>query len=112
MYQIDYMSVEMCSQKPSQREYHDKGLYVHAIEFRKGVMLSKLIKVYLISLLERISLNRQIDEELRKVLEWPIPSKSTKYSQALQISIGKFLIHFAKISKLLFNLAKKNSIWT
>ena len=40
MYQINYMSVEMCSQKPSQREYYNKRLYVHIIEFRKSVMLS------------------------------------------------------------------------
>ena len=72
MYQINYMSVEMCSQKPSQIEYYNKRLYVHIIEFRKSVMLFKLIKVYLFSLLERNSLNRWIDEKLRKVLEWPI----------------------------------------
>jgi len=72
MYQINYMSVEMCSQKPSQREYYDKRLYVHTIEFRKGVMLFKLIKVYLFSLPERNFLNRWIDEKLGKVLEWPI----------------------------------------
>jgi len=50
--------MEMSSQKPSQREYHDKRLYVHAIEFRKGVMLSKPMKIYLLSLTERNSLNR------------------------------------------------------
>jgi len=74
------MSVEMCSQKPSQREYHYKKLYNHEIEFKKDIMLSKPIKVYLVSLAERKSLDRWIDEELRKVLEWPVPLKSTKHS--------------------------------
>ena len=70
----------MCSQKPSQREYHYKRLYNHEIEFKKGIMLSKPIKVYLVSLAERKSLDRWIDKELRKVLEWPVPLKSTKHS--------------------------------
>ena len=39
MYQIDYMSIEMCSQKPSQRKYHYRKPYDHTIKFRKGVML-------------------------------------------------------------------------
>jgi len=43
-------------------------------------MLSKPIKVYLLSLAERNSLDRWIDEELRKVLEWPVLLKSTKHS--------------------------------
>jgi len=55
--------------KPSQREYHYRRLYDHIIEFRKGVMLFKPIKVYLIFLVERNSLNRWIDEELKKVLK-------------------------------------------
>ena len=75
-------------------------------------MLSKLMKVYLLSLVERNSLNRWIDEELRKVLEWPVLLKSTKHSQALQISICKFSMNFIKISRLLSNLTKKDSIWT
>jgi len=55
--------------KPSQREYHYRKLYDHVIEFRKGIMLSKPIKVYLLFLAERNSLYRWIDEELRKVLK-------------------------------------------
>jgi len=47
MYQIDYISVEICSQKPSQREYHYRRLYDYIIEFRKGIMLSKPIRIYL-----------------------------------------------------------------
>ena len=71
------MSVEMYYQKPSQREYHYKRLYNHIIEFRKDVILSKPIKVYLLSLAERNFLDRQIDEKLKKVLKWPVPPKST-----------------------------------
>jgi len=71
------MSIEICYQKPSQREYHYKRLYGHIIEFRKDVILSKLIKVYLLFLVERNSLDWLIDEKLRKVLEWPVPPKIT-----------------------------------
>ena len=58
IYQIDCMSVEICSQKPSQTEYHYRRLYDHEIEFKKDTMLSKPIKVYLVSLAERNSLDR------------------------------------------------------
>ena len=47
MYQIDYTSVEICSQK-TKREYHYRRLYDYVIEFRKDIMLSKPIKVYLL----------------------------------------------------------------
>jgi len=60
MYQIDYMSVEMCSQKPSQREYHYRRLYNHAIEFKKDIMLSKPIKG-LSAFFSRKKHSRQID---------------------------------------------------
>ena len=75
-------------------------------------MLSKPIKVYLLSLVERNSLDKWINKELRKVLEYPVSLKSTKHSQALQISIYKFLVVFTKISRLLSNLTKKDSIQT
>jgi len=54
---------------PSKREYHYRRLYDHVIEFIKGIMLSKPIKIYLLFLAERNSLNRWIDEELKKVLK-------------------------------------------
>jgi len=41
-------------------------LYDHVIDFVKDTMFSKLAKVYLLSLVERNSLNMWIDEELRK----------------------------------------------
>jgi len=41
-------------------------LYDHAIDFEEGTKLSKLAKVYLLSLAERNSLDSWIDEELRK----------------------------------------------
>jgi len=66
--------------KSSQREYYYRRLYDHVIEFIKGVMLSKPIKVYLLSLVERNSLDRWIDKELRKVLEYSVSLKSTKHS--------------------------------
>lgn len=75
-------------------------------------MLSKPIKVYLLFLAEINSLNRWIDEELKKVLKQPVLPKSTKHSQALQIPICKFSMNFAKISRLLSNLTKKDGIWT
>jgi len=40
--------------------------YDHVIDFVKGVILSKPAKVYLLSLVERNSLNMWIDEKLRK----------------------------------------------
>jgi len=58
------------NQKPSQREYHYRKLYDYVIEFRKDIMLSKPIKVYLLSLAERNSLDRWIDEELERILKW------------------------------------------
>ena len=69
IYQIDYISVEICSQKTKLRKYHYRRLYDHVIEFRKGIMLFKPIKIYLLFLAERNSLNRWIDEELEKVLK-------------------------------------------
>jgi len=59
----------MLSNKPSQREYHYRRLYDHVIEFRKDIILFKPIKVYLLSLAERNSLDKWIDEELRKALK-------------------------------------------
>ena len=41
-------------------------LYDHAIDFVEGTILSKPAKVYLLSLVERNSLDIWIDEELRK----------------------------------------------
>jgi len=41
-------------------------LYDYVIDFVKDTMFSKLAKVYLLSLVERNSLNMWIDEELRK----------------------------------------------
>ena len=41
-------------------------LYDHAIDFVEGTILSKPAKVYLLSLVERNSLDMWIDEELRK----------------------------------------------
>ena len=40
--------------------------YNYAIEFEKGTILPKPAKVYLLSVLERNSLDVWIDEELRK----------------------------------------------
>jgi len=40
--------------------------YDHAIDFMKGTKLPKLAKVYLLSLVERNSLDIWIDEKLRK----------------------------------------------
>jgi len=40
--------------------------YDHAIKFEKGAILPKPAKVYLLSVLERSSLDLWIDEELRK----------------------------------------------
>jgi len=40
--------------------------YDHAIDFMGGAKLPKLVKVYLLSLVERNSLDTWIDEELRK----------------------------------------------
>jgi len=41
-------------------------LYDYAINFVEGAILPKLVKVYLLSLAERNSLNIWINEELRK----------------------------------------------
>jgi len=41
-------------------------LYDHAIDFVEGTILSKPAKVYLLSLVERNSLDMWIDKELRK----------------------------------------------
>ena len=45
-------------------------LYDHAIDFVEDTMLSKPAKVYLLSLVERNSLDTWIDEELRKGYIW------------------------------------------
>ena len=56
----------------------------------------------------------QIDEKkLSGVLKWPVPTKVKQ----VQVSLGfanfyhRFIENFAKMSKLLFNLTKKDSIW-
>ena len=43
-----------------------RKLYDYAIDFIKGIELPKLAKVYLLSLVERNSLDTWINEELRK----------------------------------------------
>jgi len=43
-----------------------RKLYDHTIDFMEDAKLSKLVKVYLLSLAERNSLDTWIDEELRK----------------------------------------------
>jgi len=43
-----------------------RKLYDYAIDFIKGIKLPKLAKVYLLSLVERNSLDTWINEELRK----------------------------------------------
>jgi len=66
------------NQKPSQKEYNYRRLYDYAIEFKKGIMLSKPIKVYLLSLVKRNSLDRWIDEELGRILKWLVSLKKYK----------------------------------
>jgi len=57
----------------------------------------------------------QMDEEkLSGVLEWSVPTK-VKQVQAFLGFVNfyhRFIENFVKMSKLLFNLTKKNSIWT
>ena len=66
-------------------------LYDHVIDFVKDTMFSKLAKVYLLSLVERNSLNMWIDEELRKRYIWLSTSPTValfffvkKYNRSLQ----------------------------
>ena len=57
----------------------------------------------------------QMDEEkLSGVLEWSVPTK-VKQVQAFLGFVNfyhRFIENFVKMSKLFFNLTKKNSIWT
>jgi len=54
------------------------------------------------------------EEKLSGVLEWPVPTKVKQ----VQVFLGfanfyrRFIENFAKMSKLLSNLTKKDSTWT
>jgi len=63
-----------------------RKLYDHTIDFVKGTVLSKLAKVYLLSLAERNSLDTWIDEELRKGYIQP----STSLIAALFFFVKKY----------------------
>ena len=57
----------------------------------------------------------QMDEKkLSGVLEWPVPTKVKQVQAFLGFAnfYCRFIENFAKISKPLFDLTKKNSIWT
>ena len=59
----------------------------------------------------KVQINKK---KLSGVLEWPVPTK-VKQVQAFLGFVNfyhRFIENFAKISKLFFNLTKKNSIWT
>jgi len=60
-----YKYRNMFSKHKSERMSLQK-LYDYAINFIEGTKLFKLVKVYLLSLVERNSLNKWIDEELKK----------------------------------------------
>ena len=53
-------------------------------------------------------------EKLSEVLEWPVPTKVKQVQAFLGFAnfYCRFIENFAKISKPLFDLTKKNSIWT
>ena len=68
-----------------------RKLYDYMIDFVEGTILSKPAKVYLLSLVERNSLDMWIDEELRKGYIWPSTSPIAapfffvkKYDRSLQ----------------------------
>jgi len=63
-----------------------RKLYDYAIDFIKGTKLPKLAKVYLLSLVERNSLDTWINEELRKGYIYP----STSLIAALFFFVKKY----------------------
>ena len=54
------------------------------------------------------------EEKLSGVLEWPVLTKVKQVQAFLGFAnfYCRFIENFAKISKPLFDLTKKNSIWT